>query len=176
MLAANPGVIVYGFTAVLWRAWARGRIPPRVLADLAHARIAFVHSGGWKLLEADGVDAALLARELLARSGPGSRVVDCYGLVEQVGILYPLCEAGYRHPPVWADVVVRDAATLRPLTGEAGLLQLVNVLARGTPCHSVLTEDVGRIVPGPCACGRSGRRFELLGRVPKAELRGCSNV
>ena len=49
-------------------------------------------------------------------------------------------------------------------------------LARGAPYFSVLTEDLGRIVPGDCACGRSGRRFELLGRVPKAEIRGCANV
>ena len=138
--------------------------------------MSFVHSGGWKRLEDEGVDAEQLTRALLARAGPGSQVVDCYGLVEQVGMLYPLCEAGFRHPPVWADVLVRDATDLRTLTGEPGLLQLVNVLARGAPCHNVLTEDLGRIEPGPCPCGRSGKRFVLLGRVPKAELRGCANV
>ena len=68
---------------------------------------------------------------------------------------------------MWADVLVRDASTLASLTGEPGLLQLINVLARGAPCHSVLTEDLGRIVAGACPCGRSGTRFELLGRVPK---------
>ena len=176
VLAASPRVLVYGFTSVLWEAWARARIPEPVLAALSRARVSFVHSGGWKRLEDEGVDAEQLTRALLARAGPGSQVVDCYGLVEQVGMLYPLCEAGFRHPPVWADVLVRDATDLRTLTGEPGLLQLVNVLARGAPCHNVLTEDLGRIEPGPCPCGRSGKRFELLGRVPKAELRGCANV
>jgi len=175
-LASSSRILVYGFTSVLWEAWASARIPEPALALLSRARVSFVHSGGWKRLEADGIDAARLTRELLARAGPGSQVVDCYGLVEQVGMLYPLCEAGFRHPPVWADVLVRDATDLRPLTGEPGLLQLVNVLARGAPCHSVLTEDLGRIEPGACPCGRSGKRFELLGRVPRAELRGCANV
>ena len=175
-LAASPRVLVYGFTSALWFDWARAAIPEPALSALSRARVSFVHSGGWKRLEAEGVDARRLTRELLARAGPGSRVVDCYGLVEQVGMLYPLCEAGFRHPPVWADVLVRDATDLRSLTGEPGLLQLANVLARGAPCHNVLTEDVGRIEPGPCPCGRSGKRFELLGRVPKAELRGCANV
>ncbi len=175
-LAASSDLLVYGFTSVLWRAWAARPIPEALRGRLAKARVAFVHSGGWKRLEAEGVDAARLERELLSGVGAGSRVVDCYGLVEQIGILYPLCEAGFRHAPVWADVLVRDASTLAPLTGEAGMLQLVNVLARGAPCHSVLTEDLGRIVAGPCPCGRSGKRFELLGRVPKAELRGCANV
>ena len=176
VIAASPRVLVYGFTTALWERWARARIPETALAALRGAQVAFVHSGGWKRLEAEGIDAHRLTIELLGRAGPGSRVVDCYGLVEQVGVLYPLCEAGYRHPPVWADVLVRDAASLRTLSGAPGLLQLVNVLARGAPCHNVLTEDVGRIEPGPCPCGRSGKRFELLGRVPKAELRGCANV
>ena len=175
-LAASSRLLVYGFTTALWENWARARIPEPALTELARARVSFVHSGGWKRLEDEGVDAARLTRDLLARAGPGSRVLDCYGLVEQVGLLYPLCEGGYRHPPVWADVIVRDAASLRTLTGEPGLLQLVNVLARGAPCHNVLTEDLGRIEPGPCPCGRSGKRFVLLGRVPKAELRGCANV
>lgn len=175
-LDTSPRALVYGFTSALWFDWARAAIPEPALSALSRARISFVHSGGWKRLESEGVDTRRLTHELLARAGPGSRVVDCYGLVEQVGMLYPSCEAGFRHPPVWADVLVRDATDLRSLTGEPGLLQLVNVLARGAPCHSVLTEDVGRIEPGACPCGRSGKRFELLGRVPKAELRGCANV
>jgi len=77
---------------------------------------------------------------------------------------------------VWADIVVRDPISLAPLEGEPGLLQLLNVLAVGAPYHSVLTEDTGRVVPGACPCGRSGKRFELLGRLPKAEVRGCANV
>jgi hypothetical protein len=113
---------------------------------------------------------------LLREGGPGSRVVDYYGLVEQVGVVFPLCDAGYRHVPAWGGVVVRDPYTLAPLRGESGMLQLMNVLARGAPYHSVLTEDLGRVVEGACACGRGGGRFELLGRVPKAETRGCANV
>ena len=127
-------------------------------------------------VEAQKVDRESFDATLLRDLDPSSRVVDYYGLVEQVGVIYPLCEAGYRHVPAWADVVVRDTATLRPLTGEPGQLQLMNVLAWGAPYHSVLTEDVGRIVPGACPCERQGPRFELLGRLPKAELRGCANV
>ncbi|MDT8322190.1 MAG: hypothetical protein RQ826_16865, partial [Xanthomonadales bacterium] len=72
--------------------------------------------------------------------------------------------------------LVRDAWTLESLVDRPGQLQLMNTLALGAPYHNVLTEDLGRIVSGDCACGRSGKRFELLGRVPKAEVRGCANV
>lgn len=175
-LEKNPDLIVYGLTSALWTNWAEAKPPEAVRAKLSEATISFVHSGGWKNLEAEGVDSQRLERTLLEGVGAGSRVLDFYGLAEQVGLLYPLCAEGFRHVPVWADILVRDAWSLETLEGEPGMLQLLNVLARGAPYFSVLTEDLGRIVPGACPCGRSGKRFQLLGRVPKAELRGCGNV
>jgi len=93
-----------------------------------------------------------------------------------VGVIYPLCEHGMRHVPVWAEVLVREPYALRSVEDEPGQIQLMIVLAWGAPYHSVLSEDMGRILPGNCPCGRSGKRFELLGRMPHAELRGCANV
>jgi hypothetical protein len=175
-LEASDELLVYGFTWILWLAWGQAEMPSEIRTALAGKRIDFVHSGGWKKLEALKVDPDMLNRKLTTGLHPDSRVVDFYGLVEQVGVIYPLCEAGYRHPPVWADVLVRDSWTLEPLVDTTGQLQLMNTLARGAPYHNVLTEDLGRIVPGDCSCSRSGTRFELIGRVPKAEVRGCANV
>jgi len=173
----QPGpLIVYGFSWVLWLAWAQAAFPADIAAELRTRKIAFVHSGGWKKLEDRRVDRGTFDGALLAGAAGGSSVVDYYGLVEQMGVVYPLCEAGARHVPRWADVVVRDSWTLRPLAREPGQLQLLNTLSWGTPCHSVLTEDVGVLLPGACPCGRTGTRFELMGRVPQAELRGCANV
>jgi len=78
--------------------------------------------------------------------------------------------------PVWADVLVRDTYTGVAVEGVAGQIQLLNVMPVGAPYHSVLTEDLGRIAPGPCNCGRSGRRFELISRLERAQVRGCANV
>jgi phenylacetate-coenzyme A ligase PaaK-like adenylate-forming protein len=135
-----------------------------------------VHSGGWKKLEAAKVQREEVDELLLRDLSPASAVIDYYGLVEQVGVVYPLCSEGWRHVPVWADVLVRDPLTLECQASEPGQLQLINLLAHGAPYHSVLTEDVGRLIPGECACGRGSRRFELIGRLPKAEVRGCANV
>ena len=172
----HEALLVYGFTWILWLAWGAARMPESVRNALAGKTIHFVHSGGWKKLEEARVGREELERALLAGLAPASRVVDYYGLVEQVGVVYPLCEHGFRHPPVWADALVRDPRTLEPLDGEPGPLQLVHTLARGAPYHSVLTEDLARMVPGACPCGRGARRFELLGRLPKVEVRGCANV
>jgi len=176
-LKNNDEIIVYGFTWMLWLAWGTQEMPAHIRETLRKRRVHFVHSGGWKKLEAMKVSREEFDRRLLADLAPGSCVLDFYGLVEQVGIIYPLCAAGSRHVPNWAEVIVRDPFTLRPLQdGEPGMLQLINTLAWGAPYHSVLTEDLGRLIPGVCPCGRSGRRFELLGRVPKTEVRGCANV
>lgn len=172
---AAPALLVYGFTALLWRAWGQAAPPAPLRRLLQDKTIAFVHSGGWKRLEAERVTRERFDQALLAGAGPGSRVVDYYGLVEQVGIIYPQCEEGWRHVPVWAEVLVRDPHTHAPLVGTPGQLQLLNVLSWGAPCHSVLTEDLGQLEPGDCPCGRQGPRFRLLGRLPKAEPRGCAH-
>ncbi len=176
-LADADAALVYGFTWALWQSWARAERPDHVGALLRARRIHFVHSGGWKKLEAAAVDRDTFDRALLDDAGPGSRVCDFYGLVEQNGVIFPLCEHGARHVPRWAEVIVRDPWTLAPLPpGHTGLLQLINVLAHGAPYHSVLTEDLGELLDGACGCGRAGPRFTLRGRVPQAELRGCAVV
>ncbi|GHD33722.1 hypothetical protein [Parahalioglobus pacificus] len=176
VLESSQRLMVYGFTWILWQAWAEQRFPESIRSLLLGKEVHFVHSGGWKKLENVAVSRQQFEDTLLDGLAPGSKVIDYYGLVEQVGIIYPLCEHGYRHVPAWADVLVRDPYSGESVTDRVGQLQLMNVLARGAPYHSVLTEDLGRVVSGTCECGRPGKRFELLGRVPKAEVRGCANV
>ena len=176
LLAAGDDFLVYGFTSMLWQAWGAAAMPEEVRERLRGKRIHFVHSGGWKKMEAQRVERDQFDSALTRNLHPDSRVVDYYGMVEQVGMVYPLCERGFRHVPLWADVLVRDVYTLRVVYGQPGQIQLLNTLAYGAPYHSVLSEDMGRTIPGQCECGRSGKRFELLGRIPQAELRGCANV
>lgn len=172
-LGDGDELLVYGFTWMLWLGWAQADVPER----LREVRVDFVHSGGWKKLETISVAREAFDSALLATVCAGSRVLDYYGMAEQIGMIFPLCPRGVRHIPVWGEVLVRDPWTLEPLPpGEVGMLQLLNVLALGAPYHSVLSEDLGRLAEGPCACGRAGRTFLLEGRVPKAELRGCANV
>ena len=172
----NDSLLVYGFTYMLWTAWAQADMPTSVRSALRGKRIDFVHSGGWKRLEAQRVGRKEFDEVLTGGLDPRSQVVDFYGLVEQVGVVYPMCSAGYRHIPVWADAIVRDPWAMQSVEDNDGQLQLVNLLAWGAPYHNVLTEDMGRIVPGACACGRKGKKFEFVGRIPKTEVRGCANV
>ncbi|HUP03938.1 MAG TPA: hypothetical protein VMU19_08115, partial [Bryobacteraceae bacterium] len=59
---------------------------------------------------------------------------------------------------------------------QTGVLQVLSVLPLSYPGHSLLTEDLGVAHPGGGHCGRQGKAFSVTGRLPRAELRGCSDV
>ena len=105
-------------------------------------------------------------------------MLDYYGMVEQTGAIHMACEHGHLHAPVWADVLIRraeDFSLAEP--GETGLIEVVSVLPRSYPGHVLLTEDQGRVLgEDDCPCGRKGKYFEVLGRVRRAETRGCSDT
>lgn len=176
LLDREEEFLVYGFTWMLWQAWGLANPPAQIAQLLKQKKVQFIHSGGWKRLEKMNVTRETFDEKLVGTCRLDSTVFDFYGLVEQPGVIYPLCHAGNRHVPRWADIIVRDPWTLRPLQEQRGMIQLLNVLAYSSPCHSVLTEDMGEIIPGECPCGWKGKMFNLSGRIPKAEIRGCSNV
>jgi hypothetical protein len=57
------------------------------------------------------------------------------------------------------------------------VIQVLSALPLSYPGHSILTEDMG-ILEGVdhSEGGRRGKYFSVIGRVPKAELRGCSDT
>jgi hypothetical protein len=168
--------LAYGFTYILYQLHARWRAG---LDVTAHPRSVFLHSGGWKRLTHLAVDKRRFNETVAGIWGlPPANVIDFYGVVEQAGLPYPDCSAGFKHVPYWADVIIRRSDTLDPApVGETGLIQLVSCVPLSAPNHSVLTEDLGELVLlDGCACGRRGKAFVFRGRAPRSELRGCSDV
>jgi hypothetical protein len=169
--------MAYGFTYILYQAHVALRDMHYSL-DANPASI-LLHSGGWKKLADIAVDKATFGRVVSAPWGLAQeRVIDFYGLVEQIGVPYPDCAQGVKHVPYWAEILIRRADSLEPAEpGELGLIQLLSALPLGAPNQSVLTEDLGRIerLDG-CPCGRAGTAFVFEGRAPESELRGCSDV
>jgi hypothetical protein len=173
--AGGGKLLLFGFTFMVWQHFvlaleALGRrlsLPDAVL----------LHSGGWKKLEDLRVDPEAFRRRVRSATGI-ERVINYYGMVEQVGSVYLENPRHFLHASVYSDVIVRDTHTLEPLPpGQPGLVQVVSALPTSYPGHSLLTEDLG-VVEG-CddpATGMGGRFFRLLGRLPRAELRGCSDT
>jgi acyl-protein synthetase LuxE len=174
---ANSEVLVYGFTYVVWQHFV---VPLRAKGvRLAMPNIRVLHSGGWKRLQDQAVTREAFSSGVAAVFGcAAERVLDFYGMVENVGVVYPDCEFGYKHVPAFAEVIVRDLLTLRPVKpGERGLLQVCSALPTSFPGFLVLTEDIAEVIHyDGCACGRRGISFRFVKRVPKAEVRGCGNI
>jgi hypothetical protein len=165
--------LIFGFTFMVWQYFLL-RIAERGL-DLS--RGILVHSGGWKALAARAVSNEEF-RHTFAEKTRLTRIYNFYGMAEQVGSVLLEGEDGYLYPPNFADVIVRDPLTFREQpVGEPGVLQVLSLLPLSYPGHSILTEDLG-VQRGvdDSTCGRKGKYFSILGRLPKAELRGCSDV
>ena len=171
---ARPPVF-FGFTFMVWEHLigaleAAGR-------RLSIRDAVLLHSGGWKKLEALRVSPDEFRARVQAATGI-DRVLNYYGMVEQVGSVYLENPLHQLHASNFSDVIIRDPHTLAPLPpGEPGLIQVISALPTSYPGHSLLTEDMG-VLEG-CdnpVTGMHGRYFRILGRVPKAELRGCSDT
>jgi len=144
--------------------------------DEQEARLALpegsrsMETGGFKGRSRELDRAALEA--LLERSlgVPAERVVNQYGMTELGSQFY---DSNLRHPgeprrklgPPWARVVIVDPETRKPAApGAVGIVAIFDLANTGS-VMAVETADLGRSI---------GDGFEILGREPGAEARGCS--
>lgn len=170
-------VVVFGFTYILYAevlrplldSGARFRLPPGS---------KLIHIGGWKKLENEKIGKAAFDRAVGDLFGIAEEdIFDIYGFTEQMGLNYPDCRCGCKHAPLYSEVIVRDVATKEPLPpGRSGLLEFVTPIPHSYPGVAVLTDDIGVTEAGPCPFGRAGTRFRVLGRLKKAEVRGCGDI
>ncbi|WP_394200664.1 acyl-protein synthetase [Shewanella waksmanii] len=168
-------VLIFGFTFMIWKFF---------LKQLKKTNRTFpfdsgflIHSGGWKKLQDEAVspeEFSSVTTSVLGRL----KLHNFYGMVEQTGTIFVECEKGHLHAPIYADVMFRKPECLTPcVMGEKGLIQVFSSLPTSYPGHVLLTEDLGRLLgEDDCDCGRRGRYFEVLGRMPRVEVRGCSDT
>ena len=170
-------VLVYGFTFILWNHLVKPLLAEGVCLNLPKIRI--LHSGGWKRLQDQAVEKTVFNEQLARVFGCSPDcIIDFYGMVESVGVIFPDCPEGNKHGPAFGDVIVRNPLTLEPVAaGEHGIVQVCSVLPTSFPGNLLLTEDMAQVIAyDGCPCGRRGISFRFAGRIPKAELRGCGNL
>jgi len=163
--------LIFGFTFMVWLYLYEAARDLKL--DLSNGIL--IHSGGWKKL-ADRAVGNVEFRRAFAELGL-TRIHNFYGMVEQIGVVYlegP--EGDSLYCPDFADVVIRDPETWRELPpGQPGLIEVVSTLPESYPGHLLLTEDLG-VVHGIDDGHWPGKRFSVLGRLPRAEARGCSDT
>ena len=136
-----------------------------------------IHGGGWKKLTKEAVSAEKFRDGLREVCGILD-VRNYYGMAEQTGCIYMECECGHLHVSSYSDVLIRNMEDFSCCkNGTEGVIQVLTPMAWSYPGHSVLTEDKGMIVgEDDCPCGRKGKYIKITGRIPKAEIRGCSDT
>ena len=168
-------ILLFGFTFMVWKYFLQAIRDLGITADLSGGIL--VHSGGWKKLAEEAVGNAEFKAALRDATGL-ARVHNFYGMVEQVGSVFLEGDDGFLYPPNFADVVIRDPATWEPAPdGTPGVVEVLSVLPHSYPGHIILTEDRGVVHGvGDASSGWSGKQLEILGRIPRSELRGCSDT
>lgn len=164
---------MFGFTFMVWASFYEAFHDLGL--DLSNG--VLIHSGGWKKMAEKAVDNQVFRASLKDAFGL-TRVHNFYGMVEQIGSIFLEGTDGLLYPPNFADVIVRDPETWEVArVGEPGVVQVLSLLPRSYPGHSLLTEDMGVIeAVDRGQDGWMGKGLRILGRVAKAELRGCSDV
>ncbi|MEJ9151450.1 acyl-protein synthetase [Bacillus smithii] len=168
-------ILLFGFTFMIWKYFYQEAVQRGIHLDMGESIL--IHGGGWKKLQEEAVSNKKFKDALKSQFGIQS-IHNYYGMVEQVGSIFVECSHGHLHTPVYADVIVRDPLSFEPLPyGQQGLIQVLSILPKSYPGHSLLTEDLGTILgEDDCPCGWKGKCFSVAGRIPKAELRGCSDT
>ena len=168
-------ILLFGFTFMIWQHFYKALLNVDIKLDLAKGIL--IHGGGWKKLISEAVSPDEFKQRLTDVCGL-SNVHDYYGMVEQTGCIYMQCEHGHLHASNFSDVIIRNPYDFSVCPkGEKGIIQVVSVLPKSYPGHSLLTEDEGVILgEDDCPCGRQGKYFKIFGRLKNAEIRGCSDT
>lgn len=168
-------VLLFGFTGTIYQDFLCQLSDQKVVLNLNEG--VLIHGGGWKKLQDKAVDNDTF-KQMVAHQLGIQKVHNYYGMAEQLGSVFVECEQGVLHAPATSEVIVRDPINFKVKNiGDVGILQLMSVLPVSYPGFSLLTEDLGVVLgEDDCPCGRLGRYFKVQGRMPRTELRGCSDV
>jgi len=168
-------VLIFGFTFMVWQYLATADLDFEI--DLSNAIL--IHSGGWKKLQTMAVDNQTFKKTLFNKYNiQPENIYNFYGMVEQVGSIFLENSEGYLHCPNFSEIIIRDPKDFSVLPhGKEGLIQILSIIPKSYPGHSLLTEDIGVIMGEDDASnGWKGKYFKILGRAKKAEIRGCSDT
>lgn len=171
-------VVVFGFTFVLYASVVKELLGAGKRYQLPKGS-KVIHIGGWKKLEAQKVSRAKFNDDVAELFGITPQdVIDIYGFTEQMGLNYPDFPDGWKRAPTYGQVLVRNETTMELCgPGEPGLLQFITPVPHSYPGNVILTDDIGVYEDDDGSIeGVYGRRFKVLGRAKKAEVRGCGDI
>ena len=173
----DTDILVYGFTYIIWTRFVKVLKEKGIKLNMG--KIKLLHSGGWKKLNDQKVEKEEFNKSVAEVFGTDpENIIDFYGMVEQLGVVFLDCECGYKHVPDFGEIIIRDFSTLKEVEkGQCGFIEVLSGLTSSYPGQAILTEDIGEFIGiDDCKCGRKGKYFKFKNRVEKSETRGCGDT
>jgi len=171
----DKSILIFGFTFNVYDFFYNKLKKAGIHPDFSNAIL--IHGGGWKKMEKESISPTAF-RKMLRDVAGIRRVHDYYGMAEQTGTIHMECENGHYHASVYGDVIIRRPHDFSLAeAGEEGIIQVLSILPKSYPGHSLLTGDKGILLgEDDCTCGRLGKYFKITGRIENTGLKGCSDA
>ena len=176
----EKSVCVFGFTWLLYKTISENKDNIKIKNIFKTIEnIIIIHMGGWKKLQ----DLQISKEQFNQMASDffnckKENIIDVYGMTEQLGTIYPDCDAGYKHVPTYSEVMIRNTDTLEiEEIGKSGFIQLLSPIPHSYPGISLLSDDIGKIMGvDNCSCGRKGKYFQFEKRAEQADIKGCGDT
>lgn len=167
--------LIFGFTSAIYSCFYNNINFKNVIGNFKNGIV--LHGGGWKKMNQIKVSNQLFRKNLFLKN-KFKKIINYYGLIEQTGSIFTECQKCLCfNTNEFSEILIRDKNFNIIKNGQKGYIQLLSLLPKSYPGHSILTEDVGEIVKNKrCSCQSLGKQFLVHGRVENSEIRGCSDV
>ena len=166
--------VLFGFTSTIWEKLIDEVKKNKLYINMIN--FTLIHGGGWKKLKNLKISDKKFKSDIKKHLNI-DKIINYYGMVEQIGSIFFECEHGFFHCSDYSDIFIKNENFENLDNNKIGLIHLLSTIPKSYPGHSILTEDLGKIIGvDNCKCGRKGKYFKVLGRIPNVEVRGCSDV
>jgi len=170
----------FGFTWLIYQIIKENKNNKEIKNYLSKLNLPFIlHLGGWKKLADINISREEFYKEISEFfNTEKDRIIDIYGMTEQLGTIYPDCKFGNKHVSVYSDIIIRNPLTLKnEEIGKSGLIQLLSPIPHSYPGISILSDDFGHLEGiDDCSCGRKGKYFRFDKRSESVDLKGCGDT
>ena len=170
----------FGFTWLMYQIIKENKNNKEVKNNLSKLNSPFIlHLGGWKKLADINISREEFYKQISEFfNTEKDKIIDIYGMTEQLGTVYPDCKFNNKHVSVYSDIIIRNPLTLKnEEIGKSGLIQLLSPIPHSYPGISILSDDFGHLEGiDDCPCGRKGKYFRFDKRSESADLKGCGDT
>ncbi len=171
---SDKNFLIFGFTSYIYEFLIKNLDNKKIKKNFSKGIL--IHGGGWKKMEEIKMSNKIFKTKLKEKLKI-EKIFNYYGLIEQTGSIFFECkECNAFTISKYSDVLIRDKNFKILSNNKKGYIQLLSLIPKSYPGHSILTEDIGEIIDNNCNLCKGKKKFLVHGRAEQSEIRGCSDV